>query len=293
MHHHDIEIIMALAEGSLDPEAAAAAQIDVASCAECSLDLEMQKSALASLDEIPQAALTEMESARLRRNVRQELGITRPTAETVTPKRRRMPLAALGTAAAVLVAVVVAAPALNMIGGSSDDSEEPLEQALTTTAAAFQADAANPSDLELGGAAEGIAEASQAPATTFAAATTTLAPPEAPSLVAYFADVPDLADLLEAVADAEFDADNSRSLARSVSGDTTREGQLDESILCSSITISNEDNFIEAFQIARGQIEDREVVYVVYLAENLEESALIVHASDNCEELGRAVLEAS
>lgn len=293
MHSHDIELIMALAEGSLDPAAADAAAAEIAACAECSLDLEMQTSVVASLHALPAAQLTEMESARLRRNVRNELGIAKEVHVEPRRQRRRMPLAALGTAAAVLLAVVVAAPALNLIGGTDDDSSDaPIAvgaESATTTAASFQLDATeNTEDLQGNGLGEAppAAESTLAPTTTTTATTRALT--EDPTLYAYFARTTDLGALLNTVAATGFDEDASRSQVLRVSGESIVEQKLADSQACSSITISSSDNFIEAFQIARGQLEDRAVLYIVYLAEDLEESALIVHAADNCEELGRA-----
>ena len=43
MHQHDQELIMALAEESLDPQAARAAREEIASCRQCSEDLELQQ----------------------------------------------------------------------------------------------------------------------------------------------------------------------------------------------------------------------------------------------------------
>ncbi|MCP3977454.1 MAG: hypothetical protein GY720_23435 [bacterium] len=297
MHHHDIEIIMALAEGSLDPEAAATARAEIAACPECSLDLEMQESVLAALHELPDATLTEMESARLRRNVREELGIAETTAVTSPQqKRRRMPLAALGTAAAVLVAVVVAGPALDLIGGDDDSADATVvaDGGFATTSAPTAALEAAPNANDL----QGSNGSEAAPETTFAAATTTTVAPPAttaapttrvqdPTLYAYFAQEPDLSALLSTVAGTGFDEQASRSGVLKASGDSVQEEQLEDSQTCASITISSEDNFIEAFQIARGQIDGREVLYIIYLAEDLEESELIAHAADNCEQLAR------
>ncbi len=299
MHNHDIEIIMALAEGTLEPEAAEAARVEIAACPECSFDLEMQTAALASLQELPEASLTEMESARLRRNVRDELGIAKPTPIAAgQQKRRRMPLAALGTAAAVLVAVVIVGPALNLIGGSNDSSDDTVIAFATTTAAArAELDAAVPNAGDLQ-----AAEGAENPETTFAAATTTAAPPpstttpptttraqvENPTLYAYFASTPDLGAVFDTVAETGFDEEASRSGVLKLSGASIQEEQIDDSQVCAAITISSDDNLIEGFQVARGLIDGREALYVVYLAEDLQESVLIVHAADNCEELDRA-----
>ena len=123
MHEHDQEIILALAEGSLDPEAAERAAAEIARCAECSRDLEMQRVALNALGDAPRVYLTATESARLHDRLHRELAVMAPK-----QARSRTPVSwprwagfAFGTAAAFL-AVFLVLPAL--LGGGGDDSAE-------------------------------------------------------------------------------------------------------------------------------------------------------------------------
>ena len=95
--------------------------------------------------------------------------------------------------------------------------------------------------------------------------------------------------MLDSVAATGFDAEASRSqLLRSDDADSILEEAIEDSEACIVVTITSEENLIEGFQVARGTLEGRDVIYVVYLAEDLTESVLIAHAADNCEELGRA-----
>jgi len=123
MHEHDQELIMALAEGRLAADAAAEAHAEIASCSECSADLDLQMAAIAILDDMPEVYMTVAESARLHTKLKRELSLeTRP--ETA-PARRSFAwsrlLPAAGVAAALLV-VIISLPSL--LGGGSDDSSD-------------------------------------------------------------------------------------------------------------------------------------------------------------------------
>jgi len=296
MHNHDYELIMALAEGTLGPAAAASARVEIDACPECAQDLELQIEGLRALQELPTASLTELESARLHRNLRRELGIARPR-EQQPVARRRLPLAALGTAAAVLVAVVLVGPGLNLIGGA-DSSDAP--DIVAATAEASRATTAAPAvgqDLfEAGesvteGAADAAAAPTAAPTTAAPGATTTTieAAVEEAQLQAYFRDESaDLNALREDLADMKFDEGAARSYALRLADDSILADDLTFGEACIAITLSSENDFLEGFQLARGRIDGREVLIVVYLAEDPEEFAVIAHAADNCEVLGRA-----
>ena len=149
MHEHDQEMIMALAEGSLQPEAAAAAESAIAGCAECARDLELQRIALSALDDAPAVYLTAIESAQLHQNLRDQLGVAalRPARTRPRPLWARWAGLAFGTAAVLLVAFLVLP---NILGGGDDDSiameeisadlsDEASRNLETTSAAATEA----------------------------------------------------------------------------------------------------------------------------------------------------------
>jgi len=146
MHDHDTALIMALAEGTLDASEVEAAQASIAACATCTRDLELQQQALAMLAAAPAVGMTEMESTRLRRALRNELAIAPAvTAAAVTSaRRRRFNWAGALGAAAVLLVVVLAAPTLNLLGSSDDSSDATADLAFgpTTTVAASETTAA-------------------------------------------------------------------------------------------------------------------------------------------------------
>lgn len=287
MHHHDQDLIMELAEGALSPQAATAAQAQIDACTECSRELELQLMALGALRAMPSATLTELESVRLRRALRQELGLAREVRLEPSRSRRRMPIAALATAAAVLVAVVVIGPGLNLVGGgSSDDAFDVAATAAPTESPAESLIATDQAEQARGEENQGASQLS-AVTTTVAGTPPAVAVAE-PDLYAFYEQRPDLLLLRDRVAGTGYDEDQSRSLALRDAAGSFFEDRPDDAQACIGLTIASEDNFVDGFQIARGEVGGRDVLYIVYLAEDLEESALIVHAADNCDELGRA-----
>ncbi|NND03450.1 MAG: hypothetical protein HKN91_11745 [Acidimicrobiia bacterium] len=288
MHQHDQDLIMALAEGSLDEEAATAARAEVEACRECARDLELQTFAFEALHSMPDAHLTEFESAGLRRNLRNELGVFKEEIQfEPSKKRRRFPIAAFGTAAAVLIAVVAIAPRLSLVGGGDSADTVALESAPATTAAAqFDAQAGLPE----GGAEDNLATA--APATTnapLAASTTTPPPPESVrDLLGYYAENPDLTLLRSRLEAQEFEPESARLYALKDSGLEVAEEDVNTVNNCLVLTLTNSEEFVEGFQFARGNYDDREVIFYVYLAEEPAASAVLVQAADTCEELARA-----
>ena len=185
MHKHDQEIVMALAERSLDPEAATQAAAEIAGCSDCARDLELQRIALEAIADAPAVYLTATESARLHDRLHRELGAAVPA-----PRRNRGTVvwgrwvgAALGTAAVFLAAFLVLP---NVLGGSSDDSADTVafEEVAEDTSDGegnrmeMPAAAATPSveSPQLGMDDAAGADEMAEPTTTVAAAETTAAP---------------------------------------------------------------------------------------------------------------------
>jgi len=188
MHEHDQDIIMALAEGTLAAETAAAAEAEISACSTCRRDLELQRMAVAVLDDTPRAYLTAVESARLHERLHQELSVT--TLRAAPSPRRQGAISRQGWgrwigaaagAAAVFVALFLILPSLGGLGGDDDASTEmvAMDGATETTASPeiasapqmreeFAADADDLAGVEGGGAAETTAAASSATTTTAA-----------------------------------------------------------------------------------------------------------------------------
>jgi hypothetical protein len=180
MHEHDQDLIMALAEGTLDEAAAAAARTEISMCPECSRDLELQRIALAALGDLQPVYLTAAESSRLHDTLKRGLDVATPKA---APHRsgiswgRWIPV--LGVAAVLLIAVL-ALP--NMIGGSDESADTAMMAAAETTitTAAMEGAQTPRAALETTTAAAGESQnsASGMQEDTAAAATTTTAAAE-------------------------------------------------------------------------------------------------------------------
>lgn len=171
MHEHDQDLIMALAEGSLGEDAASAARAEIAGCAECGRDLELQRLALSALGELPAAYLTSVEAARLHDNLKRELALAAESASRRRPAiawGRWIPVAA---AAALLLAVVVSVPGL--IGGDDDSTETIALNDMSTTVAATEEAQAPVAAGEAADEMAGRLGADSAAATTTAAAAET------------------------------------------------------------------------------------------------------------------------
>lgn len=192
MHEHDQDLIMALAEGTLAAAAATAAEAEIGACAECARDLELQRLAVAVLDDTPRAYLTAVESARLHQRLHQQLAVTgsRPPSPAPRPATGRRQawgrwVGLAAGAAAVFVAAFLVLPSLGGLGGSDDDasSEMVAMDGATETSAAPETAAAPQMREEFAGAtddaggADAALESDMAETTAAASATTTTAGP--------------------------------------------------------------------------------------------------------------------
>lgn len=142
-HEHDRDLIMALAEGSLDATAAAAARREVERCDECAGDLALQEAALTALRAVPAATLTDIEAARFKRDLDTALGHERSVVTPPAARRPRFNWIPVASVAAVLLALVLVAPSLQLLGGSSDDAGDAValdaaEESTDTTAVAAE-----------------------------------------------------------------------------------------------------------------------------------------------------------
>ena len=108
-------------------------------------------------------------------------------------------------------------------------------------------------------------------------------------LFAYFGEEnPNLEEIRDDLVLNSFDVPALRSQLLRQSDDSIPEEDFGAATACIQLTLTSEDNLTEGFQVARGRIDGREVILIVYLAEVIEESALIAHAADTCEVLERA-----
>jgi hypothetical protein len=173
-HEHNRDLIMALAEGSLDPAAALEAHEVIASCDDCAVELELQRIALASLTDAPPVAMNELEAARFRRNIDTALGHERAVIAAPATSRRRFNWAPVFSVAAILLALVLIAPALQLLGGGGDDAgvdavslQEIEDEASSDDAGGALSDAAPQERLTTG--TDDAFSAAEAPTSTVAA----------------------------------------------------------------------------------------------------------------------------
>lgn len=149
-HEHDIELILAIAEGSLAPDEQAAAETLLLSCQVCRSDLQLQREAVAALHAAPPVVMTDLERGSLHRAVAEKI-ILAPRTERVRPGlpwfQRLMP--AMAAAAALLVVVGVGSVLIDRTGGADVAAEA------TTTAAATTREQADEKDQQ----ADAVSEA--------------------------------------------------------------------------------------------------------------------------------------
>jgi hypothetical protein len=163
MHKHDLDLIAALAEGSLDDETEARALLE--SCEECQAEYRSQLEILTILSSAPPAEMTELEKAALHRDLWTELRNPSTNAPT-GPAWYRWSYVAAG----LFVIVGLVGVLSGQLGLGSGDSAESGEITETTSdLATFSADEGSEAPLlDAAPAADG-ADAESAPTTTMAA----------------------------------------------------------------------------------------------------------------------------
>jgi hypothetical protein len=173
VHHHDPDRIMALAAGTLPQAEARFAASEVAGCPRCSADLDQQRialTALAALVDDPAAALTDLESRRLRRALHDELGLA-PAAPAEAARRRGFSWGPLVAVAAVFLAVVVGGNAIRSLSpGGDDDTAADLVAADQTTSGEQRTEATTAPEAVTDEADEEASRQGLSPASTAAPA---------------------------------------------------------------------------------------------------------------------------
>ncbi|MDX2344964.1 MAG: hypothetical protein QNL12_15255 [Acidimicrobiia bacterium] len=301
MHKHDQEIIMALAEETLDEAAATAALAEISGCTECTEDLELQRLALSVLAEAPAVYMSATESAQLHSDLRSKLGVpTRsPAPRRATVAWGRWVSVAAGTAAMFLVIFMVVP---NILGGSDSDSaavttaaasaaanEE--SAAMDTTTASAEMVPQDREDILAGGLADDSAEYAASTETTaapMAATTTTMAATESTDSAIGLADIlpvigfGDLTEEIRQKVIDEFIADGADlrlrdQLAKTVTidaGECFTQLAIDLGIPPTSEAI--------ATGLLHGD-DSRERIVVTYLMDDVNEIILVVVDYPECE----------
>lgn len=128
MHDHQLDLIMDLAAGTLEGRRRDDAAASVAACEECQAELEAQMLAIEALAAAPTPRLSELEAARMRRVLRDELSLVTPepvAAETHRPRSFPWQRLSVGLSiAAVLLLFVAVVPALDLFGGAGSSDAD-------------------------------------------------------------------------------------------------------------------------------------------------------------------------
>jgi len=131
MHSHDLDLIAALADGSLEDETRALSRVE--SCADCRAEYEAQTSVLAALGSLGSTAMTEHEKAALHRDVWTDLRTGAPAAKSTAPWWYRWSYAAAGLFVIVGLAAIVSQ--ITDGGGTTEQFEETDAAPLSATEA--------------------------------------------------------------------------------------------------------------------------------------------------------------
>jgi hypothetical protein len=182
MHEHSLDLIAALADGSLSDEAEARALIET--CQECRAEYHAQTEVIAWLATAPAVEMTDLEKAGLHRDLWTELR-NQPVKRSATPWWQRLSYIAAGLFVTVgLVGVLNS----GVLGGGG-------EAAATTTAAGAEAFDEAPAEEEVPFVAQGSDDGESAPEmtteTTAAATETTAAAAGEDSLTIPFEELAD------------------------------------------------------------------------------------------------------
>ena len=304
MHEHDLDLIMALAEGTLDASDVPSAEAEIAACAECSEDLELQRLALGALEAAPPVAMTEQESSRMRQALRRDLGLV-AAAKAAKPQRRWFPIGALASAAALLLALVMVGPGLDLLGPGGDDSASEIaafSQTSTTSAAAETDDGAALSRGEAPreGANDSLEEAAadltttttQSATTTTSAAgeTTTVAPPPAATAM-QFSNEPNLDTLKDAVislgitADTDLAQFEEQLRALGLAFELTTTGRDAYTQECVAVGVGSIAGATSGYPLGEAPYGGDDVMVAVYETETPGDVVVAVQDTTTCEVL--------
>lgn len=119
MDSHDLDLIAALAVGSLPAAEAAALESRIAADPAAVAELAAQRRALAATSRAVRPHLTETEATTLRAAVASRLGLVPDTAPQRI--RRRIPWGAVAVGASTLAAIIALAPVVGLIGDRDGD----------------------------------------------------------------------------------------------------------------------------------------------------------------------------
>ncbi len=291
-HAHDRDLIMALASGALRAPEERAARLELASCPECASELAFQEAALSALRAAPAPAMTDLESARLKRDLDTALGHERTVIPSPAQRKRRFNWVPAISIAAVMLALVLVAPALEFLGaGDGDDAAFETAAAEIDAGSTTGAPAADGSDLGTRAAAEAAPAEELAPVTqeqssefaTDDAGDTVATASEVTSIDAAVDEADAdalqavLADVQTVVAGATGREDAGRSLAANglIASDPGDDRCLDEGI--AALVAPADSSYV------LGDFAIDETVYRLTVHQSGADTVVFAHAPSTCE----------
>jgi len=282
MHDHNLDLILAIAEGRLTDAERAAAEAQVSACEECVVELAAQQLALEALGSASVPELTELEAVRMRRTVRAELGIAEPVQVAPRERSARWQRLSVGlSVAAILLLFVAVVPALDLFGsGDNDTSGGVALPAAVATSTATAEDATGVSTDDM------TAEVAAAPTSTTAAPPTETGHVQSNGFARAgafrFVGPPDLEAIKEAsVRGYRETGDVTNLLGYDQDLDLV---EVDDRIeICEASGLAAYASGIEAVGLGSAQIADDEVFLVVYIDTATGDLEIVAHSAGDCE----------
>jgi hypothetical protein len=282
MHDHNLDLIMALAEGSLAGAERDTADATIAACDECAVELGAQRIALEALGSAPTPELTEFEAVRMRRALRDELGLITP--EPAAPTRDRsmrwQRLSVGLSAAAVILLFVAIVPALNLFGAGDDSTTGDFTAAAVTTAAptttaptaAAERNEADGSPPDAGGA-ETLTQSEDMTASEIA-----------PELQWFaFGDSPDLEAIRDASMRGLSAAGDARLLLGYEGGDLVFLAADDQVSLCGAQGVEAFGDGYFTEELGSAVMAETDVVVIAYVNEDTADIQVVAYDAASCE----------
>lgn len=285
MHDHNLDLIMALAEGALSGADLEAAEAEIAACEGCAVELAAQRLALDVLQSAPAPEMTELEAARMRRTLRDELGLVdpEPIARPGRSRSWRWQRVSVGlSVAAVLLLFVAVVPALDLFGAGSADDAANVAFAPQTTAAPAVGGAVSESAADTTAApATTAVDMSQAESADGVQTTTTMTAPLERLSFSDFGSEPNLEDIKSASQRGLIetgDAANLLGLSLDLDG-----AELDDRVeLCKADGLEVFAAGRVAVELGSAVILDGDVFIIAYVNAATGDVQIVAHDADGC-----------
>lgn len=277
MHNHDLDLIFSVANDDLSDSLLDSAMTEIASCEECSRELDLQRSGAALLAAVTPETLSVRERDSLRSSLHSELGLVVPDSAPAVPVQNRWRnWSAIAVAAVVLTGVVLVGPLLGLLRGSNDSgTSDGFDQS-------FAAATIAPADESLSAETQSLSSADSAGSDDKSTSTTALAgeapPADAapPEVAAITSEAPSLY-LVQQLTLESLETLFSEGGADGEEPTFVRFAQE-----CAD---SGRDALgaLEAMPLAVGTYVDTDAIGIVYWLEGQPDPIFVIHDIETCE----------